>query len=351
MNTPEINIGARKVGDGHSPFIIAEVGQAHDGSVGAAHAFIDVASHCGVDAIKFQTHLAESESSEEEPFRSDFSFVDSSRLSYWKRLQFDLPTWVELAEHANQAGLVFLSSAFSTEAAKWLSKLDVAAWKIGSGEIGHTALIAEMAREDKPFLLSTGMSGWDEISESVRIIKNLNRQLVLMQCTSEYPTPLEHVGLNVIVEMKKRFPDVPVGFSDHSGSIWPSIFAMSRGASVIEVHLTLHKLAFGPDTTSSLDPDQLTQLVQARNSLNHILHNSVDKDALAAHLSPLKKSFGRSVATVAAFKAEHILREEDLTLKKPGGGIPPGELLSLVGRRLARDVSPSRLLRKSDLAL
>ncbi len=165
-------IGDRRVGPGEPCFIIAEVAQAHDGSLGAAHAYIDMAAQCGADAVKFQTHFAAEESTPAEPWRIQFSRQDGTRYEYWRRMEFDEAQWTGLAEHAAEAGIVFLSSAFSAKAVDLLTRLGMPAWKIASGEVSNHALLAQMVSTKKPILLSSGMSSWAELDAAVNLRPN-----------------------------------------------------------------------------------------------------------------------------------------------------------------------------------
>lgn len=340
-------IASHAVGGGRA-FVIAEVAQAHDGSLGLAHAFIDAAADAGADAVKFQTHIAGAESTLDEPFRVRFSRQDETRYTYWKRMEFSVEQWAGLAEHAREKGLVFLSSAFSVEAVELLARLDMPAWKIASGELGSAAILSAMEGAGGPFLLSTGMSGWSEIDALTTRIRGAGRPLAILQCTSRYPTPLEAVGLNVMDEIRRRY-DVPAGLSDHSGQIHPAIAAIARGASVVELHLTLDRRMFGPDVPASLTVDEFRLVSSFRNALGVMEANPVDKDAAARDLAQMRATFRRSLAPTRPLPAGTILAPDMLSAKKPGTGIPEDQLAILVGRRLKRDVSPDRLLHADDI--
>ena len=344
-------IGSRPVGPGHPALIVAEVAQAHDGSLGAAHAFIDLAADCGADAIKFQTHIAGAESTLDEPFRVNFSYEDTTRYGYWKRMEFAADDWAGLASHARETGLLFLSSAFSVEAVALLEALAMPAWKIASGEVGHRALVGAMLATGKPLLLSSGMSTYAELTETVRYVVDAAHRspLAILQCTTRYPTPLEEVGLNVLHELRRRF-DVPVGLSDHSADVLPPITAMALGASLIEVHMALDRHMFGPDTVASLLPAQLTELCRARDAIHTLLTHPVDKDALAGAFEGTASLFTRSLALKEAQKAGTVLSAGMVTLKKPGSGLREAELPTYLGRSLARNVGADRLLRPDDFA-
>ncbi len=348
MNATSISIGDRAVGSGHPPLIIAEVAQGHDGSLGAAHAFIDVISDAGADAIKFQTHVAAAESTLDEPFRVRFSLQDETRYAYWKRMEFTAEQWQGLADHALERGLIFLSSAFSLEAVELLARIGMPAWKVGSGEVASEEMIAAMAATGAPILLSTGMSTMSEIAAVVDKFGALGANFALLQCTSRYPTPLEEVGLNVLDQFRTKFA-CPVGLSDHSGTPWPSLAALARGIDLLEVHVTMHPKAFGPDVTASLTPDQLRLVVEARAAFETMLTNPVDKDSLVDSLSAMRQLFGKSIALVRSMPAGTVLTRDMLAAKKPATGIPCSEIGTVVGRRLRRDVRPDRLLRREDL--
>ena len=168
-------------------FVIGEVGLAHDGSLGYAHAFIDEVARAGADAVKFQTHIAEAESTPSEPFRVAFSRQDASRYDYWKRMEFTESQWRELASHASERGLVFLSSPFSVEAVELLTRVGMAMWKVPSGEIGSVALLDAMISTGRPVLLSSGMSDLRELDAAVERVRRAGLPLAVLQCTTAYP--------------------------------------------------------------------------------------------------------------------------------------------------------------------
>lgn len=348
MNREAITIGGKRVGPGEPPFVIAEIGQAHDGSLGMAHAFVDAVAGVGADAIKFQTHIAGAESTLDEPFRVKFSRQDVTRYAYWMRMEFTEEQWGGLAEHARAKGLVFLSSPFSVPAVALLRRLGVAAWKVGSGETANRQLLDAMTSDGRPVLLSTGMSTIAEIEESHRHLRDQGTPQALLQCTSRYPTVLEEVGINVLDEFRARFA-CPVGLSDHSGSVFPSLAAMARGADLIEVHVTFDRRMFGPDSVASVTLEELGRLVDARRSFHVMATHPVDKDEMSQRLAQTRALFTKSVAVERELEAGTVLTVDMLTLKKPGTGIPAREIELLVGRRIGRRVVPDRLLTYEDL--
>ena len=313
--------------------IIGEVAQAHDGSLGLAHAFIDAIANAGADVVKFQTHIAAAESTATEPWRVKFSPQDESRYAYWKRMEFTEDQWIELKRHADERGLLFLSSPFSVEAVELLERVGVAAWKIASGEIGGSMMFERMAATKLPLFLSTGMSTLQEIDRAVEQIKSRRLSLTVLQCTTAYPCPPEKVGLNLIPLFRERYR-TPVGLSDHSGTIYPGLAAVTLGVSVLEVHVTLSREMYGPDVSSSVTVAELRQLVEGVRFIERMKANPVDKDGLAAELQPLRRLFGKSIVARTGLPAGTVLKEEHLAVKKPGHGLAEDKLSLVLNRKL-----------------
>lgn len=339
-------IQARKFSSNQS-LVIAEIAQAHDGSLGLAHAYIDAVAKTGADAIKFQTHFAAAESTPAEPWRVKFSPQDERRYDYWQRMEFTPEQWIGLKQHADEAGLIFLSSAFSVEAVDLLDRLKMPAWKIASGEVTNWPMLERMAETKRPFLLSTGMSDLAEIDGLVTWLRDQELSFALLQCTSAYPCPPEKVGLNMLPIFQERY-HCPVGLSDHSGTIFPSLAAATLGATVIEVHVTMSREMFGPDIVASVTTSELAQLVAGVRFNERMRTNPVDKDVVRQEMEPLRHLFTKSVALRQDLPAGTVIKKEHLTLKKPGTGLSPNFLLDSVNRTLARDVSADRLLHPDD---
>lgn len=342
-------IGPRRVGPGEPCLIIAEIGQAHDGSLGMAHAYIDAAAGAGADAVKFQTHIAAAESTPGEPFRIPFSPQDASRYDYWQRMEFSEEQWQGLAKHAGEEGLIFLSTPFSLQAADLLDRLEVPAWKIGSGETTHLPLLRRVAATRRPVLLSSGMATWEELDQAVGAVRQAGAPVALFQCTTAYPTAPETLGLNVLAELRHRY-DAPVGLSDHSGEIYAGLAAASLGAHLLEVHLVLSKQSFGPDVGASLTPEQLASLVQGTRYIETALAHPVDKNNLAGEMEDLRRIFGKSLVAARDLPKDHRLEAADLAVKKPAGGLPPAAFDATVGRTLQHAVSADQPLSEDDLA-
>ncbi|MBY3363420.1 N-acetylneuraminate synthase family protein [Rhizobium laguerreae] len=348
MRTRTIKIENRLVGDGYPCFVIGEIAQAHDGSLGTAHAYIDALARAGVDAIKFQTHIASAESSPDEKFRINVFPQDGSRYDYWKRMEFSKDQWHSLFEHARRKNLIFLSSPFSFEAVDLLEALGVPAWKVGSGEVTNLPMLKKMAATGKPVLISSGMSSWSDMDEAVSTVTDNGGQVALFQCTTSYPCPPEKIGLNVIGELQTRYLR-PVGLSDHSGTIYPSLAAVTLGAKLIEVHAVFSKDCFGPDVGASLTIPALTQLVEGIRYIEAMANSPLDKDAEARELEELRLLFGKSLYTRGDLPKGYRLEAGDIALKKPGTGIPAKNIDRVIGKRLMRDYRADEQLHESDM--
>ncbi len=318
-------------------FTIAEIGQAHDGSLGIAHSYIDAVAKTGVKAIKFQTHIAEAESSIYEPFRVKFSKQDKTRIDYWKRMEFTLEQWKELKSHCDEVGLEFMSSPFSNAAVDLLEEVGVKRYKIGSGEVNNFLLLEKIAKTKKPVIVSSGMSSFEELDETISFFKEKQIEVSVLQCTTSYPTSPKQYGLNVIKELKSRY-NIPVGFSDHSSSIEACISAVALGAKILEFHVVFNKDMFGPDAKSSLTLEETKQLVKAVNNIDISLNNPIDKNT-NHQFKELKEIFEKSLAVNKDLPKNHIITFDDLEAKKPKNkGILASEFKNVLGKKLVADM-------------
>lgn len=328
--------------------IIAEIGQAHEGSLGIALSYIDALADAGVDAVKFQVHIAEAESSIHEPFRIKFSQQDEARFDYWKRMEFTPEQWSILKSRCEERGVEFLASPFSNAAVDLLEKLGVKRYKIGSGEVNNLLLLEKIARTGKPVILSSGMSSYKELEKTVAFLKRKGIEYSILQCTTSYPTAPENYGLNVIGELKEKF-QVPVGFSDHSAKKETCIAATALGAEIIEFHAVFSRKSFGPDASSSLEIEEIKELVQAVRNISEALENPVDKSD-NSRFTDLKGIFEKSLAVNKDLPKGHVLRFEDLESKKPKGrGLDASEFQSVIGKELQRDLKQWDFLTNGDI--
>ncbi len=327
-------------------FVVAEVAQAHDGSLGILHSFIDACAAAKVDAVKFQLHIAEAELSSHEPFRVQFSRADATRLDYWQRMTFTEAEWMEIKKHCDQSGVEFLATPFSNAAVDLLERLDVTRYKVGSGDVTNALLIERIARTGKEAILSTGLSDLRELEEAVNRLRGSG--VAVLQCTTSYPTAAKDIGLAAIPELRRRL-NVPTGLSDHSGAIYAGIAAAALGASVVEAHVAFDRRMFGPDAKASLTVDEFAELVKGIRFTEHARRGKADK-AITPELDSLRKMFGRSLAVSRDLAAGHMLDFGDLEAKKPAGhGLSPGVFRQVLGRRLIRAKTKWDFLVEEDL--
>lgn len=331
----------------NKPYYIAEIGQAHEGSLGILHSYIDAVATTGVNAIKFQMHIAEAESSIHEPFRVKFSFEDQTRYDYWKRMEFTLEQWKEIKSHCDEVGLDFICSPFSNLAVDWLEEIGIKYYKIGSGEVNNLLILEKIAQTGKPVIVSSGMSSYEELDITVSFLRRKKVNFSLLQCTTAYPTKPTQYGFNVINELKERYK-VSVGFSDHSAKVATNIAAIALGAEILEFHVVFDRNMFGPDTKSSLTIAETKQLVNDCNDVYIASQHPINKND-NSDFTTLKSIFEKSLAINKDLPKGHILSFEDLEAKKPKGfGINANNFESIIGRKLSRDINQWDFLNEED---
>ncbi|MCF0071407.1 N-acetylneuraminate synthase family protein [Dyadobacter sp. CY261] len=330
-------------------YIIGEIGQAHEGSVGLAHSYIDALAYAGVNAAKFQVHIADAESSIYEDFRIRIPYETGNRTEYWKRMEFSRNEWEELKKHCESAGLDFLASPFSIAAVDLLNELDVKAFKIGSGEMDNLLMLDKIVATRKPVILSSGMSSWAELDRAVALLRTQEAIFSILQCTTAYPTRPHQWGLNVLSELIQRY-QVPVGFSDHSGDIFACLAAATLGARILEFHIIFDKRMSGPDASSSLNVRQASTLVAGVRRIETALNFPVNKNANAT-FSRLKSTFGKSLAVSRDLRKGERIQCGDLETKKPAGfGVAAARYQEVLGKTLARDIAQWEFLTENHLS-
>lgn len=320
-------------------YIIAEIGNTHEGSLGLAKCFIKAAAECGVDAVKMQTHIFEAESLLDAP--TPPYFKDETRKAYFERTAFSIDQWKELKRYAQEdLKLDFFSSPFSSEAIDLLEEVDIHTYKIASGEVNNIPLLEKIAKTGKRVLLSSGMSNWAEIDMAVETLQsNGCKDLIILQCTSEYPCPPEQSGLNVIDEMKQRYKNVQIGYSDHTLGVAVPLAAVIKGATVIEKHFTLSKKMYGSDAMNSTEPEEFKRLVDEIRQIEVALENNVDKDEKVKFLENMKMTFEKSVVSLSSINEFDTIELKHLAFKKPGDGIPAREYKKLLGQKINKSVT------------
>lgn len=321
-----------------STFIIAEVGQAHDGSLGILHSYIEALSKTGVDAVKFQTHIAHAGSSPLEPFRIKFSYEDVTRQDYWRRMEFTANQWLEIKNHCESVGLEFMSTPTCVSAFELLENIGVKRYKIGSGDITNNLLLHKAAQTGKQIILSSGLSTYAELDTAVEVIQDAsNNNIVVMQCTSEYPAPPKKIGLNLIDEFCDKY-QFPIGLSDHSGTIYPALAAVALGASYIETHVVFDRSMFGPDSYSSLTMDEIKSMVTGIRIIEKSLFSNYSKER-SSNVDHMLNLFGKSLSVRRAMRSGEVITIDDLETKKPAQkGIPAHDYKKVVGKKLLNDL-------------
>jgi len=330
--------------------IIAEIAQAHDGSLGILHSYIDALADAGVDTVKFQTHIAAAESSAQEPFRVNFSFEDATRYDYWERMGFSEQQWIGIKAHCDRVGVEFMSSCFSQAAVDMMERIGMARYKVGSGEVTNFLLLEKIARTGKPIILSSGMSSLEELDAAVAFIRPYGNELSILQCTTAYPTPPERVGLNVMGVLRERYPECQIGLSEHTALVATGIAAAALGADILEFHAVFDRRMFGPDASSSLTIDEVKTMVAGVRAVETMLANPIDKTDNSQYTT-LKSIFEKSLAVSRNLPAGHTLTFADLEAKKPAGqGLPASEFRRVIGRKLQRPLQQYDFLQNGDLS-
>lgn len=331
----------------NAPFVIAEVGQAHEGSLGQALRFIDAVAGAGANAVKFQTHYADEESSEYDEFRVNVFPQDAKRKDYWRRMEFTPREWKMLADQARSHDIAFLSSPFSNYAVDVLKECGVVAWKVASGELFNYPMIDKIKETGQPLLISTGMSSWREIDEINLYTAGTTK--AFFQCTTEYPSKPINIGLNNIQMMRDRYPESVVGLSDHSGDIYPSMSALMLGARIFEVHVTWSSRMFGPDTPASLTVEQLGTLIRYLSLQHQMASSPVDKDKMFEQKRELSVLFGRGIYAVRDLVPGEKLTESDMSFLKPSLGINAKHYKELCGKVIVREVRAGKPIADGDI--
>ena len=334
--------------DNGKTFIIAEIGQAHDGSLGMLYSLLESASSIGVNAVKFQIHIADAESSKQEPFRVNFSYQDNTRYDYWKRMEFSEKDWYNVKKKCDELQVEFLATPFSLEAVNLLEKLNVKRYKIGSGDASNMLLLEKIAKTKKEVIISTGLGTLEELKTSTSMLKTENIPYTILQCTTKYPTTANDIGLEWLKILEEKFC-CPVGLSDHSGTIYPSLGAVALGAVVIEAHITFDKKMFGPDSKASLNVNEFSELVKGVRFLE-VARGMGEDNKNINNKKELRRIFGRALACNKDLNAGHIITFDDLEVKKPSdAGIPVDQYREVIGMKVVNKKCAWDFLNYEDL--
>jgi sialic acid synthase SpsE len=342
--TKEIIINGRKIGEEHAPFVMAEVGINHEGSFKKAKQLIDAALEARADCVKFQCHITE-----EEMVPTDMKPGKISKERLWdiiKRCELSEKEEILLKQYCDKKGILYLSTPFSRQAADRLNAMKVPAFKIGSGECNNVPLLEHIARMRKPIILSTGMNDIASIRRSVKAIKKHDCPLMLMHCTSMYPTPYAKVRLGAVTELKKTF-GLPVGLSDHSLGIYTCLGAVALGACALEKHFTITRQWPGPDVPISIEPHELAELVKGSRAVFAARGGS---KTILSEEKPVIDFAYASVVAILPIRAGEILSLKNTWVKRPGtGSLLARDFKRVLGKRASRDIPLHTQLQAKDI--
>ncbi len=341
----KIEISNKLVGDEQPIFIVAEIGVNHNGDVKLAKKLIDVARDAGADAVKFQAFKTErvvTKYAEKANYQKETTGLDESQYRMIRRLELEDKEFKKLFNYAEKNSIIFLSSAFDNESVDLLDDLGVPAFKVASGEIIDLPLLKYIAEKKRPIILSTGMSTLNEIGDALEVIREKGvEDVILLHCVTSYPAKIEDANLRVMETLRHKFK-LPVGFSDHTLGITVPISAAALGAVLIEKHFTLDRTLPGPDHRSSLEPDELEDMIRSIRDVEKALGDGTKKPT--DDEERIKKVIRRSIVAKVTIPRGTIITEDMLDLKRPGVGIEPKNLNQVVGRRAKKNVKPDELI-------
>ena len=345
-----IKIEDKMIGDKNPAFIIAEVGINHNGDIEIAKKMIEVAANCGADCVKFQTFNTDefmSDSELEYSYKVRGRKVTEKMYDMFKRLEIPIDSYEILFDYCRQCKIVPLTSVADKEIADLMENIGLGALKLSSEDFINIPLVRHVAEKNLPLILSTGMADKEEIQDVFSLlVERKKRNVIFLHCTSIYPTPDDEANLLRISALKEKTGSL-VGYSDHTQESVVALGAISLGACIIEKHFTLDKNMQGPDHYFSADPDAFTNMVDNIRKIE----KSLGKGNL--ELSPLelkqRAQFRRSIVAARNLDEGHILKKNDLALKRPGNGLHPRNLSKLYGKRILRFIAENKPLNLEDV--
>lgn len=343
---PEIEIAGRKVGYNYDPLVIAEIGINHEGSLKTAFEMVDAANEAGAEIIKHQTHIVEDEMSHDAkkviPGNANVSIYE-----IMKRCALSEEDEIKLQKYVVSKGMIFISTPFSRAAADRLRKMNIPAYKIGSGECNNYPLLEHVASFGKPIILSTGMNTIESITRAVEVFRKNKVPYALLHCTNVYPTPPNLVRLGAIPQLAQAFPDAVLGLSDHTITNYPCLGAVALGASILERHFTDHMNRPGPDIVCSMDKQAMKELIEGAKII---------KQARGGEKGPVKEEQPTidfayaSVVSIKEIKAGDGFSMENIWVKRPGTGeIAAIDFEKIIGKRAKRNIAFDTQLKWEDI--
>lgn len=325
--------------------IIAEAGVNHNGRIDLAKEMIRVAKDAGVDYVKFQTFRPQnlvSKFAEKAEYQKKSTGSGESQLEMLEKLTLSDEDYFSLKSYCDEQQIGFISTPFDLDSIAFLEQLNMDFWKIPSGEITNLPYLEAIGRTGKKVVLSTGMSEISEVQEAISVLeKNGTKEITLLHCNTQYPTPFQDVELLAMTDLKKK-TGKRVGYSDHSLGIEVPIAAVALGAEVIEKHFTLERTMEGPDHLASLEPEDLKNMVKAIRNIEQALGNGVKK--VSPSEMENKNIARKSIIAKCSIQKGEVFTEENLTTKRPGNGISPMKWYEILGKKATRDFSEDELI-------
>lgn len=325
-------------------YIIAEAGVNHNGSFELACKLVDVAKTAGADCIKFQTFKSNnlvSHNAQKADYQKSTT-GEGSQVDMLKELELSYDEFRMLKDYCDKVGICFLSTPFDFESIHFLNSIDMPFWKVPSGEVTNYPYLVELAKTGKPVLMSTGMCDMDEIVAAINVLKNNGtKEIKLLHCNTEYPTPYEDVNLKAMQTLKNVF-GYEVGYSDHTKGIEVPVAAVALGATVIEKHFTLDRDMEGPDHKASLEPDELTAMVSSIRHTEKAIGtgNKMPSPSEKKNITIARKS----IVAAKKIKMGEVLTKDNITVKRPGTGINPMKWNEVLGTKAIRDFEEDELI-------
>lgn len=327
--------------------IIAEVGVNHDGSIEKAYEMVDAASYAGADIVKFQTFKADNLVTEYAK-KADYQFNENrnieSQYEMLKRLELTKEDHLKLIDYCKEKNIEFFSSAFDLESIEFLDSLKLKRFKIPSGEITNLSYLRKIASYGKEVILSTGMSDMNDIKYALdELVANGTKKemISVLHCSTEYPTPMHEVNLKAMLAIKDKF-DVQIGYSDHTEGIEVSIAAVAMGANIIEKHITLNKNSDGPDHSASTEPEEFKKMVCSIRNIEVSLGDGIKAPTKSEQKNMLVAR--KSIVAAKEIKKDEILTEENLSVKRPGSGISPMQLDTVIGTPAIKNFTKDEMI-------
>ena len=341
----EFIIENRKIGKNYPPLVIAEVGINHEGNFDKAIELVDVAINAEAELVKFQTHITHYEMIKTNMKPGDIS--DETLWDIIKRCELTEDQEHKIQKYCNQNKIIYLSTPFSREASDRLDRMNVPAFKIGSGECNNYPLIDHIASKRKPIILSSGMNNINSIKSATEIIQSYNCPLAILHCTSMYPTPYKNVRLGAIQDLQNNFKNIPIGLSDHSLGIETCLGAVALGASILEKHFTVSRNWPGPDISISIDPNELSSLIKGSYNIWEARGGS---KSILKEENPVIDFAYASVVTIKSVACGEVFSKDNIWVKRPGNGkILSKDFDKVIGCKASRDLEKNIQISPRDI--